>query len=235
VEQRTERDALDRGRVEAGRHREVVGEAGESLAMAFRRRVLRLHGIGQRRHDAVGVLHLGHDATESGGAPQPREQHGLVPGLGEEIVRAGVEALHDVVDARSAGDEDDRQGDGPRVEPKPPADLEAIDARQADVEEHDIGADLGDRSQAVEAIAGGDRIEAGALELRDEQESIRRVILDDEDERPRSGLPEHGRFHPLARGPAASPKPVWPCTGPVDNPTIRPFRVATSPTAAVGA
>ena len=130
---------LRRRRLETGAHAELVREAGESLAVHLRGRVLRLDGVRERGDHAMRADHLGGDSGEAQHAPDAGHQLGLVVGLSDEVVGAGIEAGDDVVRGYLAGDEDDRQGDGPRIGTQAPADVETVQPGHPDVEEDEVG------------------------------------------------------------------------------------------------
>ena len=88
----------------------------------------------------------------------------------------------DVARGDLAGDEDDRQGDGPRVGAEPAADVEAVQPGQPDVEEDEVGVLLDRGAQRIPTVGDRDRSVAGSFEQSCQQRSIRDVVLGDEDE-----------------------------------------------------
>ena len=99
-----------------------------------------------------GSATVGVDADQIGGrgalgrlAPQQgahsREQLGQPKGLGHVVVSTGVET-DDGVDLVGASRED-QHGDRQPLGPNAPTDLEAVDERQPQVEQHEVWAELG--------------------------------------------------------------------------------------------
>ena len=129
MEERSEDEALEVLRLEAGTHAELVREAGEPLAMQLGWGVLGLDRVGERSDDAMRTDHLRGHASEPEHAPHPRHELRLVIGLAHEVVGARVEAGDHVARLGLAGDEDDRQGDRSWVGTKPAADIEPVHRR----------------------------------------------------------------------------------------------------------
>ena len=84
-------------------------------------------------------------------------------GLGHVGVGADAEAVHPVLDVVERREHDDGDEHRRPVGPQPPADVEAVDVRQHQVEQHDVGhvlpgqpqpglAVLGDRSARIRAV-----------------------------------------------------------------------------------
>ena len=73
--------------------------------------------------------------------------------LHEVVVRAHRQA-HDPVDLLAAGGEHQHVGVGERAQP--PADLDAVEARQHDVEDDDVGSGGADGLEGGRAVAGAD-------------------------------------------------------------------------------
>ena len=71
----------------------------------------------------------------------PGQQLGQPERLGDVVVGAGVEADHGVHLVRPGGE--DQHRDRPAVGTDPPAHLEAVDVRQAEVEDHQVRALVG--------------------------------------------------------------------------------------------
>ena len=86
--------------------------------------------LGLRRHPA-GVLE---------GAADPFEEQVGVVGLGDIVVRAHVQAPHDIVHVAHGRQEDDGQGVQVGVGAQAVTELEAIHHRHGDVADHQIGA-----------------------------------------------------------------------------------------------
>ena len=96
------------------------------------------------------------------GAAHAREQLHLLEGLGEEVVRAGVERRDHVLDRGVR-----RERRSPAAWPcdvgaQAAADLEPVEARQGQVEEDQVGLVLADDAEPVLAIRDGDDMVPGA-------------------------------------------------------------------------
>ena len=90
-------------------------------------------------HDGAGRRRVVGAAPEQG--PHPGQQLGQPEGLGDVVVGTRVEPDHrvDLVGAR--GEDEDR--DRPAVGADPPADLQPVDVRQPQVQDHQVGALVG--------------------------------------------------------------------------------------------
>ena len=66
----------------------------------------------------------------------PRQQDGQIERLGQIVVGARLESAQDVVGVRTRRQQHDRDETARR--PQPPHDLETVEARQHDVEQHDV-------------------------------------------------------------------------------------------------
>ena len=107
-----------------------------------------LAGLGRRRGERIAdaVIARGHGAgaqlvghrLETHQAPHAREQRGVVDGLGQEIVGAGIEPLHAVARLVERRHHDDRNMSGHGRVLEPPAHLEAVHAGHHHVEQDDV-------------------------------------------------------------------------------------------------
>ncbi len=131
-----------------------------------------------------------------------REQLDLLEGLGNEVVGAGVERLDHVLARRVGGDDDHRQGRSQRIGAQPPANLEAVEARQVEVEQHQVGLMLDDRAQPVLAVANADRLVGGRLEHAQQHLALSLVVLDDQHERDTAQRPQIAHSDPSSNPPA---------------------------------
>ena len=104
----------------------------------------------------------------------------LLDGLGQEVVGAGVERRDHVLRRRMRRDDDHRQGGRQRVGAQPAADLEAVDARQGQVEQHHLRRVLDDRAHARLAVADAEGVIALALQDACQQRALGRLVLDDQ-------------------------------------------------------
>ena len=109
-------------------------------------------------------------------ALDPRDELAEAVRLDHVVVGAELEP-DDAVDLLAAGgDDDDRDA---RALAQPPADLEAVDVRQAQVEQDEIG--LARPSSAAWPVAAALDREALALEPLDERLGDRVLVLDDQE------------------------------------------------------
>ena len=84
-----------------------------------------------------------------------REQLGLVDRLGQEIVGAGLDAMHALLRRIERGDEHHRQQRGRGVGADAPADVVAGQARHHDVEQHQVRPFRRHLGQRFLAVGGG--------------------------------------------------------------------------------
>ena len=137
----------------------------------------------------VGVAAIG-----LAGPPQQRADAGrqLLRGerLREVVVGAGLEAGDDVVGVGPGGDHDDR--DVARA-PDRPAHLEAVDAREHDVDEHDVGRVAVERLERVLAGLGLLDLPALVLEGHLDRGADALVVLDGQDARAHASIIAHQR------------------------------------------
>jgi hypothetical protein len=116
--------------------------------------------------------------TPSQDRPHPRDQLFDAERLGEIVVTALGEPGDPVLRGVAGGEEHHRRLVTRR--PQPPAHLEPVDARQADVEHHDVGVIALDGGVGVEAAARN-----GGGEARNAQRARGQVadelVVDDED------------------------------------------------------
>ena len=115
-------------------------------------------------------------------------------GLHEVVVRAHREA-HDPVDLLAAGREHQHVGVGEGAQP--PADLDAVEARQHDVEDDDVGVEAAGGLEGGDPVAGALDDPALALEVAGDQLHDGRLVVDDQDP---VGAQLHPRSVPPARG-----------------------------------
>ena len=105
-------------------------------------------------------------------------------GLGDVVVGAQVEAAHAIGLGRPRREHDDGQAGGGRSAPHEPAHFDPVEARQVQVQDHQIWRPLGDTLQG-DVTAGGNfgRHPAAALErVLDELGDVG-FVLDDQDVR----------------------------------------------------
>src|SRR5579863_282861 len=107
---------------------------------------------------------------------QTRAQLADVVGLDEVVVGAGLQPDDPILD-RIPGGEHQHRGAVARAA-QPAADLDAVDLREADVEDHDVGHVLGQFEQAVLTVRAFDHLIAGQQQRSPDRGAHRIVILD---------------------------------------------------------
>ena len=90
----------------------------------------------------------------------PREERRMVDRLREVVVAAGIEPLDDVARIGFRGHEERPECACARVRLEAADDLDAVDPRHHDVEEHEVGRGLPDAGQRLLAVAGDDDLVA---------------------------------------------------------------------------
>ena len=139
---------------------------GQPAAVVDEADVLGLDRVGQRGHDLRGALERRDRSTQAHRAPDAGEELHLLYRLGQEVIGACVERRDHVLHRRVRGDDDHRQRRRQRVGAQPAADLEAVHARQRQIEQDHLRRVLDDRAQAHLAVANAERVVALALENR---------------------------------------------------------------------
>lgn len=143
-------------------------------------------------------------------ARSTRRQQGADPGddlahpegLGEVVVGADTEAHEDVALLVAGGEHEDRHGTF-RLDAS--ADLEAVEARQHLIQQHDLGAVLGEGSDRRRPVVRPYYGEALRLEAVGQRLVDRRIVLDDEEPSRWWG---HGAGHGLNLGSPTRGSPV---------------------------
>ena len=153
VQQRPVGDRLQLFAAQSDLHPDAGRVMGKPATVMHQADVLGLDGVGERGHDLRGAFEAGDRAPQPYRAAHPCQQLDLLHGLGQEVVGARIERRDHVVQRRVRGDDDDRQSRCHGVETQPAADLVAIDARQVQIEQHEVRRVLDDRAQADLAIA----------------------------------------------------------------------------------
>ena len=109
---------------------------------------------------------------------QAREELGEAERLGDVVVGAGVETHHDVGLFAARGEHDDRE---PLVAcPEGPADREAVEVGQRQVEEHDVDGPARGNEGVVTVRDMGD-VEPFAFQRSQERLGYSEVVFDQED------------------------------------------------------
>jgi hypothetical protein len=85
----------------------------------------------------------------------PRHQRHLVEGLRDVVVAAGVEADHHVLDARSRGQQQDRDRPGGLVTLQTPRHLDSVYSRHHDIEQEQVRMTLAGLVERLLAVPGG--------------------------------------------------------------------------------
>src|SRR6185436_1573770 len=222
----------------------ALGERLEDHRLALRERLLvPVEGAAAESLEvelvAVEAQHvLLHDALAVPALPpqdrrDAREQLAEVEGLGEVVVAAGLEALHAVVDAAARREEQHRRvaagGAGA------PADLDAVEAGQHHVEQHEVPALAGHARQPEGAVAGDlGRVALGLQVLGDPEREVA-LVLDEQDAQRRAhdsapagaGCPDAAIGQPTSKraprpGPALEARAQPPCSSAKRRTRYRP-------------
>ena len=127
----------------------------------------------------VRRAHLGGAGPAQQGTDPRRELLGR-EGLGEVVVGARLEPGHDVVGVGAGGDHHDRHIG---AAPDRPAHLEAVDAREHDVDEHHVGGLVLEVLEGVLAGGGLGHLPALVLQGQPHRGADALVVLDGEDAR----------------------------------------------------
>ena len=183
VQQRAVRHSLELLAAQADVDTDACGMMRKPAAVMDKSDVLGFDRVGQRGHDLRCALE-GHDcSTQAHGTANSSEELHLLYRLREEVVGACVERGDHVLHGRVSRDDDDRQCRGQGVAAQPSADLEAVHARQRQIEQDQLWQVLDDGAHAHLAIANSERVVALAFEHAGQQSTLGNVILDDQDER----------------------------------------------------
>ena len=138
-------------------------------------------------------------------ALDPGEQLCRVERLDEVVVGAGPQAAHLLLDLALGRQHDDRDvAGGPLLRPDLRGDLVAVELREHDVQEDQVGCLGAPQAESFRAIRGDEDVVALLLE-RVLQESLDvRVIVDDEDLAHQSSIGSAGSSGSGSPGPSAS-------------------------------
>lgn len=120
----------------------------------------------------------------------PGEQSGMLEGLRQEVVAAGIEALDDIARIRLRRHEDDGDAAQDRIRLQIPHHADAVAPGHHDVEQDQVWAEPARRRQAFLAIGGGDDLITVGLETHPQDLEIFRHVVDGKDQ---------GRFVQAAR------------------------------------
>jgi hypothetical protein len=129
--------------------------------------------------------------TASVGAPEDRLDPGNhfagVERLGHVVVRtqAQCEQLVGVVDAGG-----EHEHGHVAVPVQLPEDLEAVETRQHEVEDHQVGSLLAGEGERLQAVTGGHDVQTVTLQVRAEDVHDARLIVDDKHQRHLLTVPE---------------------------------------------
>jgi hypothetical protein len=128
-------------------------------------------------NDLVGrPLRSGIGPSEHGA--DPRDQLAWAEWLRQVVVRPELqpEQLVELVVPRGQHDDGDV-----RIPPDPPRDVEPVEARQAQVEDHEVGLVAMDRIDRRRTVVGGEDRETRVLEVVAGEGDDLRLIVDDQD------------------------------------------------------
>ena len=193
------------------RHRVVAPDLVEQ-ALARDHQALVAHQVLEQLELAVGQLDLARAAphlagigvelevadAERGGAawrappqqrPDPGQQLLALEGLDQVVVGAAVEAGDAVLGLGAGGQHQDRHV---AVGAQPAADLDAVEAGEAEVEDDQVGDEAGGDVQRLDAVGRGLDLVALVAQRTPQDVGYVGVVLDDQDSaRGRVGLAEH--------------------------------------------
>ena len=130
---------------------------------------MRLHLVVQRLGAQIGA--------------HARNQRRMLDRLGQILVGAGIQAMHDVLQRGFRGHQDDRHVRQRSIGPNLPGDLEAIQLGHHHVEEHEVGQQRTNRLQRLLAVDRLRGLVAPARQARLQDLAVVRVVVDDQDER----------------------------------------------------
>lgn len=179
--------------------------------------------------DALGTLKRG-----AGGRSLPplqqlayeADQFGGLEGLGKEGVDADVEAVLDLVLTAGAHDGEGKVT-GPRIGAEPGGGTQSVEPGHDHVEGDDIGADLVDDVQTLDAVGRGHDLETLQLEIDPDQLPDDLVVVHNKH-------PTRRAWHNLRVGRHVGPRPAFPHFHParaIPNPPVThpPPKIGTPP------
>ena len=112
----------------------------------------------------------------------PREEAGVVVGLGDEVVGAGRERTHDVLRIGERREQEDGEVPRRRIGLEATADFEAVDAGHEHVAHHEVGQRRARaEAEADLAVLGDVHREAFCFEQPPEPMRLRLAVFDDDD------------------------------------------------------
>ncbi len=179
VQQRAVRDALQLGSPQAHERAQAGRPIGHVPAVVLEVTVLGLDRIGQGDHDRMCLLHAPWPSVAPQGPTDPGQQLQGMTGLEDDVVGAGVEGAHPMVERGPLGQRQHGQRRGPVVRAQATEQLEGVHTRQAEGQDQQVGLVFVDRVEAVLAI--GDSVDAIPGPRKDLRQLVTndRVILDD--------------------------------------------------------
>ena len=172
-------------------------------------------GPAARRGEQLGRDRLGQEAREDLFHPllfqvvyapaveprsDPRPQDRGIERLGQEILRAGLDAPDDRGGVLDPRDHDHRDVPETLVVLEAFENLDAVQAGHLDVEEHQVRRLGLEGRERVEAVLELDRAVPVVLEMLGEQSAIQRIVIDDRDRGGRGS--QTGQVAPRGVGPA---------------------------------
>ena len=142
--------------------------------------VVAAHAVGGEVHLQPGIFEL-LGGERGAHAAQNRTRAGDqflgAEGLGDIIVGAGLQPADAVVFLAAGGQHDDRQVGGLLAAAQAAAHLDAADALDHPVEQHEVGDDLLGEDQRLLAVAGARDLIVGALEMIGDEIGQRPVVF----------------------------------------------------------
>ena len=139
---------------------------------------LHLAGVGVERE--VADLERGGAARRPAAQqrPDPRQQLLALEGLDQVVVGAAVEAVDAVLGLGPGGQHQDRHV---AVGAQAPADLDAVEPGQAEVEDDQVGDEAGGDVERLDAVGGGADLVALVAQRAAQDVGDLGVVLDDQD------------------------------------------------------
>ena len=133
------------------------------------------------------ILRVGGGLGPAYGGAQPGEQFVHAEGLGDVVVRAGVERLDLLVGSVAGGEHQDRHA---RPAPQPLDDLDAVHVGQTEVEDDHVGVAGGGELKGARAVVGGVHLVLAGAQIDRESAYDLRFVVDHEHPRhPVAGRP----------------------------------------------
>jgi hypothetical protein len=157
------------------------GVRGHALAVATRVFVSGFDGLREADDDRLRRVEFVGEAFETHQRSDTGAQFGRIDRLGQEVVRAGVNASEPVGAAIEAREQHHGDEPGGRIFLQPATQLDAVQRRHVDVGEHEIGRLAADQRHGDFAVrCRKDLVAVGPQRFRQRFEQRRHVVGDDD-------------------------------------------------------